>query len=185
MPNTLSGAGVPNPEAIKLRQGEPTQSASPEAGESPVVADERVRETLAETKDAVLHAEQIASSETTEQTPSATAQDVAQQSTSTKDEVTIEVEKVLEEGLGPFYSSLPPEAKPLFKKKGEEASQEISEMVRTLHVNVKRILQLIHAWLRTIPGVNKFFLEQEAKIKTDRIMELAEARKEDVMNTTG
>lgn len=91
--------------------------------------------------------------------------------------MTIEVEKVLEDGLGPFYASLPPEAKPLFKEKGELAAREISEMLRTLHVNVKRVLQLIYQWLKVIPGVNKFFLEQEAKIKTDRIMALEEERR--------
>jgi len=27
-------------------------------------------------------------------------------------------------------------------------------------------------WLKLIPGVNKFFLEQEAKIKTDEVLKL-------------
>jgi hypothetical protein len=27
-------------------------------------------------------------------------------------------------------------------------------------------------WLKLLPGVNRFFLEQEAKIKTDRIIHL-------------
>jgi len=27
-------------------------------------------------------------------------------------------------------------------------------------------------WLKILPGVNKFFLEQEAKIKTDKILAL-------------
>ena len=69
----------------------------------------------------------------------------------------------------------------IFKKKGEEASIEISKMVRNLQLNVKRALQLIRDWLLTVPKVNKFFLEQEAKIKVDKINLLIEARKEDLL----
>lgn len=96
-----------------------------------------------------------------------------------KDEVTIEVEKLLEEGLGDFYATLTPAAKIAFKQKGEIAAVEISTMVRSLHLQVKRALKLIRDWLLTIPSVNRFFLEQEAKIKVDLIQELIEARKED------
>jgi hypothetical protein len=35
-------------------------------------------------------------------------------------------------------------------------------------------LKLIREWLLIIPGVNKYFLEQEAKIKTDKIQQLYE-----------
>jgi hypothetical protein len=58
---------------------------------------------------------------------------------------------------------------------------EISKMVRSLQLNVKRALQLIRDWLLTVPKVNKFFLEQEAKIKVDKINLLIEARKEDLL----
>ena len=54
-------------------------------------------------------------------------------------------------------------------------------MVRGFRVKVKRVLELIYEWLKTIPGVNKFFLEQEAKIKTDEIMELEKVLKEEAM----
>ena len=39
-------------------------------------------------------------------------------------------------------------------------------------IQVKKIFILIISWLKIIPGVNKFFLEQEAKIKADRILDL-------------
>jgi hypothetical protein len=39
-------------------------------------------------------------------------------------------------------------------------------------VNVKKVRDLIIKWLRIIPGVNRYFLEQEAKIKSDRLLEL-------------
>lgn len=95
------------------------------------------------------------------------------------DEVTVQVEKILEADLGPLYASLPEEAKPLFKQKGEEAADQIAVMVRSLKLEVSKVIRLIHAWLLTIPKINKFFLEQEAKIKTDALVEYVEARKQD------
>ncbi len=96
-----------------------------------------------------------------------------------KDEVTIEVEKILEDGLGEFVESMPAEAQQRFLSKGQEVSGQIAVMVRGLKVEVRRVVRLIQEWLLTIPGVNKFFLEQEAKIKTDRIIELEKVRREE------
>lgn len=94
-----------------------------------------------------------------------------------KDEVMIEVEKILEDGLEGYFDQLPEEAKPRFRQKGEEVAMQIAGMVRTFRVQVKKVLLLIRDWLLTIPGVNKFFLEQEAKIKTDRVIELEKVRR--------
>jgi hypothetical protein len=57
-------------------------------------------------------------------------------------------------------------------------------MVRGLQVKMKRALQLVRDWLLCIPGINKFFLEQEAKIKVDRLVDLVEARKESAQKRT-
>ena len=96
-----------------------------------------------------------------------------------KDDVTIEVEKILEDDLDSFYATLTPQAKVLFKQKGEMAASEIPTMVRSLKLNLKRALQLIRDWLLTIPGVNKFFLEQEAKIKIDELKQIVEERRKE------
>ncbi len=96
-----------------------------------------------------------------------------------KDEDVIEVEKILEDGLAPMFVQLPESAKEKFKEKGEITSHEIAGMVKKLQVDIKRVLHLIRDWLLTIPKVNKFFLEQDAKIKTDRILELVRMRKEE------
>lgn len=93
-----------------------------------------------------------------------------------KDDVTMQVEGILEEDLGPIYASLPEDAKPLFREKGEQVAREISTMLQTLKVKAARILRLIRDWLHTIPKVNSFFLEQEAKIKTDRILAFQDKR---------
>jgi hypothetical protein len=93
------------------------------------------------------------------------------------DPETMEVEKILEDGLDEFYASLPEDVKPVFKRRGEEAAIEIGSMVRSLRANAKRLISIITGWLKTIPGVNRYFLEQEAKIKADRIMALIEEKK--------
>jgi hypothetical protein len=89
---------------------------------------------------------------------------------SVKDEVAVKIEKILEEGVGDAYNRLSPVAKQEFKIKGEETATAIREMVKSGHAKVKKILRLILDWLKLLPGVNKYYIEQEAKIKTDRIM---------------
>ena len=89
-----------------------------------------------------------------------------------RDEVTVRIEKIMEDGLGEAYQRLSPVAKQEFKIKGEETATKIRELLQNTHVKAKKILQLILEWLKLLPGVNRFFLEQEAKIKTDRIIGL-------------
>jgi hypothetical protein len=144
-------------------------------------ADRREYEQSAEHEDAILHAEagdELKAAQATHAQP-APPSPSTEQDVSVKDEIVIEVEKILEEGIGPFYASLPPEAKPIFKKRGEEVAAQIAEMVKSFHFRIRRAVRLIADWLRTIPGVNKFFLEQEAKIKADLLKQLVEARRED------
>lgn len=146
--------------------------------ENPLEADERAFEQSEEAADEFLEkAEQEIAPKIVQ--PTATKPVISPVVPTKKDEVTIEVEKILEQGLGSMYATLPESAKPRFKQKGEQAALEISSMARTLKFHAKRALQLIRDWLLTIPGVNKFFLEQEAKIKVDLVGELIEARKED------
>jgi hypothetical protein len=183
MPEELAGKEPLVPDAHTRIEQTPEEVQASLDRMSDIEADEAVRETLPETEDNVLHAEKKTELEAAKEvSQAATAATGSKPALPPKDEAIIEVEKILEDGIGPFYASLPPEARPLFKQKGEEAAVEISEMVRTLHFKIKRVLELIYTWLKTIPGVNKFFLEQEAKIKTDRIVELIEARKEEQTN---
>ena len=89
-----------------------------------------------------------------------------------QDPTVLRIEKILESGLADQYAKLSPIAKQEFKIKGEETSIKIKELLEDTHVKVKKILQLIIEWLKVLPGLNKFFLEQEAKIKTDNLVEL-------------
>lgn len=90
----------------------------------------------------------------------------------TLDPLAQKIEKILEENVGDAYELLSPIAKQEFKLKGEVVAQKISELLKSAHVKVKKVFQLILEWLKMLPGVNRFFLEQEAKIKTDRIIAL-------------
>ena len=94
--------------------------------------------------------------------------------------MTIKVEKLLAEGLEDTYANLSPIAQQEFRLKGEQTASAIREMLHATKVKAKKIFQLILEWLSLLPNVNKFFLEQEAKIKTDRILELKKREEENI-----
>lgn len=89
-----------------------------------------------------------------------------------KDELTEEVEEIMEEGLEDVFDELTPTQQQEFKIKGEETARKISNLIRQGKAKVKNIFKLIFEWLKTLPGINRFFLEQEAKIKADKIAKL-------------
>lgn len=89
-----------------------------------------------------------------------------------KSQQLIRIEKILEQDLGKIYFSLPENLKKEFKVKGEETAAKIEILLQRAKVKVKEVIKLIMAWLKMIPGVNKYFIEQEAKIKTDKILKL-------------
>ena len=83
-----------------------------------------------------------------------------------------EIEAVLEEDLEDIYSKMPVNKQKEFKIEGEKVSGNIFELISASKVKINKIIDLIRKWLSIIPGVNKFFLEQETKIKTDKIIKL-------------
>lgn len=86
-----------------------------------------------------------------------------------RDNITSEVEKILEDGLVDAYRSLSRVEQQEFKIKGEQVTFQIRQMMQSSRLRIKTVFELIYEWLRLLPGVNKFFLEQEAKIKADSI----------------
>jgi len=88
-----------------------------------------------------------------------------------------QIEDILSEDMGEIYKNLPDDLKGEFKKKGEETASKIEQLIIQVKVAVNKIVDLIKQWLLVVPGVNKFFLEQETKIKTDKILALAEKEK--------
>ena len=94
-----------------------------------------------------------------------------------EDRLEEEIEDILEEDLKELYLSLPPKKQAEFRLKGEETRSRIRQLAGSLKINAKKIFQLIRTWLKVIPGVNRFFLEQAAKIKTDKILMVTEEEK--------
>ncbi|HNV97069.1 MAG TPA: hypothetical protein PKL13_02005 [bacterium] len=82
------------------------------------------------------------------------------------------IENILEEDLRELYINLPKEKQREFKKKGEEITRKISILLKEVKIQARKIIDLIIEWLSIAPGINKIFLKQEAKIKTDKIIAL-------------
>ncbi len=93
-----------------------------------------------------------------------------------RDTISVEVEKIMEEGLRDAFVKLPPADREMFKIKGEQTAYQIRDLLRATHVKVKKVFALLMEWLKLLPGVNRFFLEQEAKIKADKIIALKHRR---------
>jgi hypothetical protein len=83
-----------------------------------------------------------------------------------------EIESALADGLEEVFLSMEPAAQQKFKQAGEEATRAISDLLEKGRSTARKIIEIIRKWLSLAPGINKFFLEQEAKIKTDKILEI-------------
>jgi len=83
-----------------------------------------------------------------------------------------QIESILAKGLEDIYVSLTPERQKKFKQTGEETAIKINKLLNKTKVNIGAIIKLIRKWLALIPGVNKYFLEQEAKIRADEIVKI-------------
>jgi hypothetical protein len=82
------------------------------------------------------------------------------------------IDNILAEGLNEVFLKMEPAQQANFKKVGEETTNQINRLLLEAKVKINKIMSLIRNWLKLIPGVNKFFLEQEVKIKTDKIIKI-------------
>ncbi|MFZ6035844.1 MAG: hypothetical protein ACOYUK_01765 [Patescibacteria group bacterium] len=94
-----------------------------------------------------------------------------------KDPQVEHIENILAEHLEGIFVNMSPQEQMAFKVKGEETATKINVLLQETKIKVRSILDLIREWLQLIPGVNRFFVEQEAKIKTDRLLNLREQQK--------
>lgn len=83
-----------------------------------------------------------------------------------------QIENFLAGGLEKFYLQMSAEEQKEFKRAGEKTAREINSLLDKAKIKAKKVIDLIKKWLSLIPGVSKFFLEQEAKIRADKIMNL-------------
>ena len=97
---------------------------------------------------------------------------VAAPQAAVKNPVLEKIEDILEEDLEQIYFQMPPNKQAEFTKAGEETASKINLLLQGVKIQVRKILDLIIRWLKIIPGINKYFLEQEAKIKTDELLKL-------------
>ena len=87
-----------------------------------------------------------------------------------KSEMRQKIETVLEEDLKDTYFKMEPELQVKFKHEGERTAEKIEDLFSRGKATAHKIFKLILVWLKLIPGMNKLFIKQEAKIKADRIM---------------
>lgn len=82
------------------------------------------------------------------------------------------IDLILEEGLSEIFLKMSPQEQKAFKEKGEQTVSKINALLSQTKVKINKIITLIRDWLKLIPGINKFFLEQEIKIKADKISKI-------------
>ncbi len=103
--------------------------------------------------------------------------ELAKESSSETKIDTQQIENILEENLKDIYSQIDDEHKKIIKEEGEKIASKIEILLKSAKDKSKEILNLILGWLKLMPGVNKFFLEKEAKIKADQIINLKDQGK--------
>lgn len=167
-------------EAPEVRKT-PETVAAPEV---PVRVEVRAepRETAAEAPEAVPETAAEAPAEAPQEAAPPPAPVAVKAASPAKDRFTREIEAVLADDMTELFLKMPPPRQEEFKRKGEETAGKIRVLLSSAKVNVRKVLALIVDWLKMLPGVSAFFLEQEAKIKTDRLLLLAKAEREGSAN---
>lgn len=93
-----------------------------------------------------------------------------------------EIEDILTAGLDETYKDLPEELKDEFREQGIITVSNLEKIMNEVQVTVKKVFDLIRKWLHLIPKANQYFLEQESKIKTDKIIQLAKQTGKDIVD---
>jgi len=86
------------------------------------------------------------------------------------------IEKILSEDLENLYKNLPENRKVEFRQEGEMAARQIEKQLFGDNFAVAKIIKIIAIWLKMIPDVNKFFLDQTTKIKVDELLKMKEKK---------
>jgi len=82
------------------------------------------------------------------------------------------IDSILSDGLDGIYIKMSPAEQNRFKTEGERTAGAINQLLNKAKTGAGKIISLIKKWLGLIPGVSRFFLEQEAKIKADKILNI-------------
>jgi len=120
----------------------------------------------------VVPAEHVSMEHPATATPQVLVTHVPAQQSFQKSPLGQEIENVLEEDLLQLYRELTPKQRKQFKEVGEKTAVAIEALLKRVKVTIIEIIRLIRKWLLLLPNINIFFLEQEAKIKAERILQL-------------
>lgn len=82
------------------------------------------------------------------------------------------IDNILADGLSNIFLKMNETQQQDFKEKGEQTAKKINVLLSDAKTRANKIIDLIRKWLKLIPGVNKFFIEQETKLKADKIMKI-------------
>ena len=151
----------------------PESAKVPEIIQPPVLESEKTEAVTEAPRETELQATE--ETQTVSPAPPATATP-APYTPSAKPEQLIGVEKIMSDGLEKVFVEMSPEEQQKFKIKGEETAIKIWQTLQSAKIQVQKIIDLIRGWLKMVPGINRYFLEQETKIKTDKIIELAKRK---------
>lgn len=105
----------------------------------------------------------------------ASLEDEIQDDPHTKSERLQDIEKEMSKDLEDIYKGLDSSEQMKVKEKGEYTAQEIEKLMEHAADEEdisRKTLKIVRDWMHEILGVNKFFLEQESKRKTDRMLAL-------------
>lgn len=83
-----------------------------------------------------------------------------------------QIDLILSEDLNDIFLNMSPIQQKKFKEEGEKTVKKINNLLNNTKIKLKKIIDLIKKWLKMIPKINIYFLEQEAKIKADKIAKL-------------
>ncbi len=112
-------------------------------------------------------------SEQQEHTPEAESESAEPEQEPQKDELIVKVESILSDGLEDVFKKMLKPTQDAFRREGEELAVRLKEMLGHGKLDKALANRQITRWLRGIPDVNALFLEQAAKIKTDKFSNIA------------
>ncbi|HUT22070.1 MAG TPA: hypothetical protein VMX18_01525 [Candidatus Bipolaricaulota bacterium] len=82
------------------------------------------------------------------------------------------IQDVMQEDIYELYVQLSASEQKKFAAEGKITAGKIQILLNKVKVNVSKIIDLLRRWLSFLPGINKYFLEQETKIKLDKLLEM-------------
>ncbi|MDO8581334.1 MAG: hypothetical protein Q7S16_00460 [bacterium] len=164
------------PEEKTIKPISPEVSPQPTPVERPLLEEEQIIEKKEEAPTKSAEAAEFSVPVVSKSVALPSKEEVLPLSVTKKSEELQAIEEILEENLEEAYWQMPPAMRQQFKEQGEDTAKKIERLLNALHLNILKVLRLLQKWLSIIPHINSFFLEQEAKIKADKIIALHRER---------